>query len=134
MSAEEIKELIEFKRKASLFLNLDFVQMIGINSFDEFVRTRVQEAQDATVSKAADNATRLFSDMFNPFEIRVTAQMDNLVRDAAQTKTYLQKINDIRNEMVTIEDNLRNRPTLDDVERRFDRLSNYVSIKPFKDL
>ena len=25
MSAEEIKELLEFKRKTSLFLNLDFV-------------------------------------------------------------------------------------------------------------
>lgn len=60
--------------------------------------------------------------------------MDNLVRDSAMTKAYLQKINDIRNEIVTIEDNLRNRPTHDELERKFEKLSNYVSIKAFQGL
>lgn len=47
--------------------------MTGSNSFDEFVRNKVQEAQDMTVNLASDNANKTFNDLFNPFEIRMSA-------------------------------------------------------------
>ena len=92
MSADEILELKEFKKRVSLFLNLDYVEMKGVSSFDEYVRGKVQESQEISINQASQNASRLCFDLFNPLETKLSSQIDNLVRDSATTRTQLQKI------------------------------------------
>ena len=48
-------------------------------------------------------------------ETRLSAQIDNLVRDAAAMRGYLSKINEVVNDISEIETKMKDRPTKEEV-------------------
>ena len=77
-------------------MNMEFIKMTTqASSLDEFLRAKLADTQSTSVSIANDNAMKLMHDTLHPMEMRMSGSIDNLVREAVQTKTYLTKVNDL---------------------------------------
>ena len=56
------------------------------------------------------------------------------MRDQAAMRGYLSKINELKNEVQSIESQLELRPTVEEVEMKFTQLQGYVTVKAFQGL
>ena len=83
---------------------------------------------------ANENSNKNLLDTLSPLEMRITSQVDNLVRDHAAMRGYLTKINDIINDISTLEEKLAVRPTIDEVDTRMERIKEYTTVKAFQGL
>ena len=83
---------------------------------------------------ANENSNKNLLDTLSPLEMRITSQVDNLVRDHAAMRGYLTKINDIINDIASLEEKLAVRPTLDDIDTKLERFKDYATVKAFQGL
>ena len=73
-------------------------------------------------------------DVLKPMETRLQSQLEGLVRDAAATRSYLSRINEIMSDISTFEDKLSQRVTTDELDNRMVKLQEYVPLKMFQGL
>lgn len=53
---------------------------------------------------ANENSNKNLLDTLSPLELRITSQVDNLIRDHAAMRGYLSKINDVVNDISKVEE------------------------------
>ena len=73
-------------------------------------------------------------DTLSPLETRINSQLGNLARDATMTRSYLSKINELTNEVMTLDKKIDTKATPDDIDSRFQQLQGYVTMKAFQGL
>lgn len=83
---------------------------------------------------ANENSNKNLLDTLSPLEIRITSQVDNLIRDHAAMRGYLSKINDVVNDITVVEEKLTVRPTFDEMDQKLERLKDFATIKAFQGL
>ena len=83
---------------------------------------------------ATDNTNKLLDDVLTPLETRLMQKMDSLVREAAQARGQLNKVNDLKNDVQFLEEKLSTRPTNEEIDQRFTKLHNYTPLTSFKGL
>ena len=65
---------------------------------------------------ATDNTNKLLDDVLTPLETRLMQKMDSLVREAAQARGQLNKVNDLKNDVQFLEEKLSTRPTNEEID------------------
>ena len=131
----QLKGLGEFKDKLSVFMNMDYIRLTTqAESLDEFMRKRMEANQTTLLMLANENSNKTLMDTLAPLETRMTAQIDNLVRDHAAMRGYLTKINEVVNDIAAIEEKLAVRPTIEDIDAKMDKFKDYTTIKAFQGL
>ena len=83
---------------------------------------------------ANENSNKNLLDTLSPLELRITSQVDNLIRDHAAMRGYLSKINDVVNDITVVEEKLTVRPTFDEMDQKLERLKDFATIKAFQGL
>ena len=135
MTEEKLAALMEFKDKVSIFMNFDVIEMTTqAQSLDEFIRKKMSESQAQAVVIAVENANKNMMDMVSPFETRILQQMDSLVREAAQTRGQLNRVNDLKADFVLLAEKLLEKPSHEEVDAKMTKLHNYTPLKAFQGL
>ena len=83
---------------------------------------------------ANENSNKNLIDTLSPLELRITSQVDNLIRDSAGMRSHLNKINDVVNDISILEEKLTVRPTFDEMDQKMERLKEFTTIKAFQGL
>ena len=83
---------------------------------------------------ANENSNKNLLDTLSPLELRITSQVDNLIRDHAAMRGYISKINDVVNDVSAVEEKLTVRPTFDEMDQKLERLKDFATIKAFQGL